>query len=427
MSFCALISFSVISCIGKDEEFPTKPLGQLPAEPEGLAPEKANHIANGRMEALPSPSTATETTVSANGEKKDLVGKTPQKAGKKEGTKEATPSEGGKPHVLSSQNLNAGPSGRKDMGPRWVKPSGDRLAAMMEGHMILGSTVPSSPVMSVASEQPRRHRPRSRGFVPGSNRGSNASQYDNVPVSDGDVADIPDFTQVSEPSRQYMAPSVRHGSPTRPPSGGITAPTFRIPKNPPVHLMPDPRQPFHHAPGMMPVYSPYPPKMQPENRAYGMAYNERAYGTTARSTPPNRSPEKVLIDNSYATYQRQPINVDFIGQMDGLVERGHFPRQPVRHVDQRYERQWQGQGWYGETDVDVTFLHTPAGLARSKSFQKAQLSPVHPGQEFSFPSVPVSDSAMHYRAVPGKKQMPTVFGGVHYRQEAFAMQESMLL
>lgn len=416
-------------CIGKDEEFPTKPLGQLPPEPERLALEKANHIANGLMESLPSPSTATETTISADGEKKDSVAKTPQKAEKKDRTKEATPTESAKPQVSSSQNLNLGLSGRRDIGPRWVKPSEGRLAAMMEGHVILSSTVPSSPAMSVASEQRRHHRPRSRGFVPGSNRGSNASQYDNVPVSDGDVVDIPVFTQVSEPSRQYVAPSVRYGSPTRPPSGDITAPTFRIPKNPPVHLMSDPRQPSHHTPGMLPVYSPYPPKMQPENRAYGTAYDERAHshGTTAHSTPPNRSPEKVLMNNSYTTYRHQPLNADFVGQMDSLVESGHFLRQPARHVDRRYERQWQDQGWHGERDVDVTSLHTPGGLPRSSSFQKAQLSPVHLRQEFSFPPVPVSDSVMHYRAGTGRKQMPTVFGGVHYRQEAFAMQESMLL
>lgn len=418
------MSFFVSSCVGKDEEFPTKPLGQLPAEPEGLAPEKANHIANGRMETPSSPSAATETVL-ANGEKKDPVGKMPQKAEKREGTKETTPTESGKPHALLSQNVNVGPSGRRDIGPRWVKPSEGRLAAMIEGHMILGSTAPSSPAMSVGSDQRRRHRPRSRGFVPGSNRGSNASQYDNVPVSDGDVAEIPDFTQLPEPSYAFVTPPVRHGSPTRPPSGGITAPTFRIPQNPPVRLTSDPHQPLHFTPGMMPVYSPYPPKLRPENRAYGMVYDERAYGTTARSTPSNRSPEKVLMNNSYATYQRQPINADFVGQMDSLVGGAQFPRQPTHHVDRRYERQWQGQRYQGGIDTDVASLCTPAGLPRSTSFQKAQLSPVHPGQEFGFPPVPISDSVMHYRA--GRKPMPTVFGGVHYRQEAFAMQESMLL
>lgn len=426
VTFCTLISLPMFSCIGKDEEFPSKPLGQLPAEPEGLAPEKANHIANGRMEALPSPSTVTETAVSANGEKKDsvVVSKTPQKEDKRDGPKEAMPTESGKPFMSSAQNLNVG---RRDIGPRWVKPSEGRLAAMMESHMILSSMVPSSPALSAASEQRRHHGPRSRGFVPGSNRGSNASQYDNVPVSDGDVADIPDFTQLSEPLHQYMAPAVRHGSPTRSPSGGTTAPTFRVPKNPPIHLMSDPHQPLHYTPGNMPVYSPYPPKVQPENRAYGMAYDERAYGTTTRSTPPNRSPERPLMNNSYATYRRQPINADFVGQMDSLVDGGYFPRQPTHHVDQRYVRQWQGQGWHGDMDVGVAPLCTPAGIPRSPSFQKAQLSPIHPGQEFSFPPVPISDSVMPYRVMTGRKQMPTVFGGVQYRQEAFALQESMLL
>lgn len=413
---------------GKDEEFPTKPLGQLPPEPEGLVPRKANHIANGRMEALPSPSTATETTVSENREKKDLADKTSQKIEKGEGAKEARPSESGKPHVSSSQNLDVGPSGRRDIGPRWVKPSEGRLAAMMDSRTIVSSTVTSSPAMSVASVLPHHHQPRSRGFVPGANRGSNASQYDNVPESDGDVADISGITQVSEPSHEYMGPSVRQGSPTRPPGGGITAPTFRIPKNTPVHLMADPHQPLHYTTGMTPLYSPYPPKMQPENRAYGVIYDERAYGTTVRSTPPNRSPEKSLMNNyNYTTYRRQPINADLAGQMDNLVESGYFLRQPTGHVDQRYERQWQGQGWHGEMDMDVAPLRTPGGLPRSSSFQKAQLSPLHPSQEFSFPPVPVTDSVIHYRAVTGRKQTNTVFGRPHYRQEAFAMQESMLL
>ncbi|KAF4079589.1 hypothetical protein AMELA_G00179790 [Ameiurus melas] len=401
---------------GKDEEFPTKPLGQLPPEPVGLVPKKANHIANGRMEALPSPSTATETTVSANREKKDLADKTSQKIEKEEGANEAMPTVSRKPHVSSSQNLNVGPTGRRDIGPRWVKPSEGRLAAMMDGHTIVSSTVPSSPAMSVASVLPRpHHQPRSRGFVPAANRGSNASQYDNVPVSDGDVADIPGITQVSEPSHQNMGSSVRHGSPTRPHSGGITAPTFRVPKSVPVHLMANPHQPLHYTPGMTPLYSSYPPKMQPENRAYRVVYDERAYGTTVRSTPPNRSPEKSLMNNyNYTTYRRQPINVDFAGQMDNLVESRYFPRDPTGHLDQQYERQWQDQGWHGEMDVDMAPLRPPGGLPRSSSFQKAQLSPLQPSQEFSFPPVPITDGIINYRAV-------------HYRQEAFAMQESMLL
>ncbi|KAM9468020.1 USP6 N-terminal-like protein isoform 2-T2 [Clarias gariepinus] len=413
---------------GKDDELPTKPLGQLPPEPEGLAPEKANHIANGRMEALPSPSTATEITIPENREKKDSEDRTLQKTENREETKEDVPSESGKPRMPPSLNANVG---RKDIGPRWVKPSEGRLAAMMEGQVIPNSTVPSSPSMSVASEQPRRPRPRSRGVAPGSNRGSNASQYDNVPLSDGDVADVSNFMQVPDPSHQHMAPSVKHGSPTRPPSGGIIAPTFRIPKNPPVHLMSDPRQPLPNTQGMMPGYFPYHPKMHPENRAYEIAYDERAYGTTARSTPPNRSPEKVMMNNIYATSRRQPLDADFVGQMDNFVESRHFPRQPIHHVDPRYERQWQSQGWHGEMEAGMAAgmasLRPPGGLPRSTSFQKAHLSPVRPGKEFSFPPVPVSDGMMNYRPVTGRKQMPTVFGGVHYRQEAFAMQESMLL
>ncbi|XP_017563098.1 USP6 N-terminal-like protein isoform X3 [Pygocentrus nattereri] len=501
---------------GKDEEFPNKPLGQLPPDPA----EAANHVANGQMPAgqmmdgPPGLSVTTETDETANGsldqhresrpasragKEKDTVDKINRqgKGDRRDGRKATlvtpaapgmarTPEKHGPNHAGANQNSNAGSSGRKDITPRWVKPSESKLeeakaAALRESQQNLSVGVPPSPTIQISEEQQQQqqqqHRPRSRAFVQGSNRASNASQYDNVPGPDGDFTEISEFEFDRPPSRPYGA---RQGSPTRPPSGGmgISAPSFRVPKHTPMPSNSEIRPPVHYASSMTPVYTPYTSKIRPqEDRGYGIRNEERAYGTNLRISPEfmNRSPEKVPMNNSYTTYRRQPGHVtplqvapadsraqlensgarmdnfggrmdsvgprmDYVGprmdnvgtrmdnigaRMDSTSDIRHYPRQPTRLLgspvftpaEQRYERQRRGEGWYGETmeGVMVPPLRTSGGLPRSPSFQKAQLSPVHPVQEFAFPSA----------AVP----RPTLFGGSHYRhaQEAFAMQESMLL
>lgn len=495
--FCILIGCPDVTCAGKDEEFPKKPLGQLPPDPT----EAANHVANGQMpvgqtveDGLPGLRVPIETDETANGspnqhgesrpasragKEKDTLDKInrPGKGDKRDGRKAVvlapvnpgtvrTPEKHGPNHAGANQNSNAGTSGRKDaITPRWVKPSESKLeeakaAALRESQQSLSAGVPPSPSIQTSEEQQQQQQrhSRSRGFVPGSNRGSNASQYDNVPGPDRDFSEVLEVELDRPPSRPYGA---KQGSPTRPPSGGIgiSAPPFRVPKHPPIPLSSDIRPQIPFSPGMTPVNSLYTSKMLPqEDRGYGITYAERAYGTTREII--NRSPEKVL-NNSFATYRHHPAHItplqvapaDFgarmdntgarmdnfggrmnnIGaRMDNIVPRmessseyGHYPRQPTRllgspaytQAEQRYERQRRGEGWYGEMleGMMVPPPRSPGGLPRSPSFQKAQLSPIHPVQEFSFPPT----------AVP----RPTLFGGSHYRhaQEAFALQESMLL
>ncbi|KAI4887336.1 hypothetical protein NFI96_025828, partial [Prochilodus magdalenae] len=500
---------------GKDEELPKKPLGQLPPDPA----EAANHVANGQMPAgqttdgPPGLSITTETDETANGSpdqhrvsrpasragrEKDSVDKInrPGKGDKRDGQKAnlatastpgmaQTPEKHGPNHAGANHNSNAGSSGRKDpITPRWVKPSESKLeeakaAALRESQQNLSVGAPPSPGIQIPEEQQQQQqrRPRSKGFVPGSNRASNASQYDNVPGPEEDFTEIVELDR--PPSRPYGA---RQGSPNRPPSGGmgISAPPFRIPKHTLISSSSEIRPTVHYTPSMTPVYTPYSKIRPQEDRGYG--YEERAYGTNLRISPEimNRSPEKVFMDNSYNSYRRQtghatPLQVapadfgarldnigvrmdHFGGHMDNVISRvdnighrmdnigprmdnigprldsfgarmdsdvGHYPRQPTRLLgspsftatEQRYERQRRGEGWYGETTEGVMVLpqRSSGGLPRSPSFQKAQLSPVHPVQEFTFP--------------PPALPRPTLFGGSHYRQtqEAFAMQESMLL
>lgn len=355
--------------------------------------------------------------------------------------------DGGKASTQMNRNTSARSSMRRDITPRWVKPSEDKLeavkaAALRESQTSLG--VPPSPSSQTPEEAQRR--PRSKGFVAGSNRASNASQYDNVPGPDGEVMEIIELEKPPSrpPSRPYGGPSMRQGSPTRPPSGGTGVSPFRMPKQSMMSSKPELRAPLHYPPGMTPVYTTYVSDSRPEERPFGPPYGELIYATTSR-TSSNNSPEKALMHNSYVTYRRPPPSMpplrvapaELTAQMDSVGESGYYLRQPTRltgspaYPELRYEGPKRREGWYGEIEAGPPL--SSAGLPRSPSFQKAQLSPVHPVQEFSFAPTAISDAALHFRGPyqehSGRQQLPPLFGGQHYRQaqEAFAMQESMLL
>ncbi|KAM3859271.1 USP6 N-terminal-like protein [Diretmus argenteus] len=507
---------------GKEEELPKKPLGQLP--PEVAAAAVVNHVANGQSHAepaeppkAPSPlldrQTDSRPPSRARRDSLDKLvrqQKAEKRAARSRGSGDITTPERGvtptpahthmplpapqptsvvvksQSHATANHNSNAASSSRRDIGPRWVKPSETKLeaakaAAAREIHRSRGtSPAPSSPDDTML---PHR-RPRSRGFVPGSNRGSNASQYDNVPVlSEQDLEALelerpPSRMRTTSSETPFSTPSLRQGSPSRTPSlaGSVVSVTTgpRVAKHPPRSLhsppgvqasYPSTQGQFHTPPQQ---YSPSRPTMVPlfhpsysvslEHRGEERYYappNSLAYATTQRQ-PNNLSPEKALI-NSYATYRRPPPNSTRDPRSAGpspvrplqLESPGNstpvYLRQPTRltsntqlypQADYRFEGHYppEGQGqavdghpWAQEGELP---LCSPGGMPRSPSFQRAQMSPV---QEFTFPSNP--DGLLPYRTQFQeqqpviRQQLPQLFGGPHYRhaQEAFAMQESMLL
>ncbi|XP_051974428.1 USP6 N-terminal-like protein isoform X2 [Xyrauchen texanus] len=471
---------------GKEEEFPKKPLGQLPPEPPALAAAATNHMANGQPARqtcdgppprgpIPTASVGKQLEsdrVNDGSPERYLESRPPSSLDKVHRpdkidrggrgvdtqnervptrTPNSTTTDGGK---LSTQNQtnhnsNVRTSMRRDMAPRWVKPSEFKLeavkaAALQESQLSLTMGVPPSP-SSPTPEEPTgvQRRPRSRGFVPGSNRTSNASQYDNIPGPDGEVLEILELERPpSHPlSHPYGGPSIRQGTPTHPLSGGTSVSPFRIHKQS-MMSKPEPCAPLHYPAGMTPIYTSYDSRQ--EERMYNQSYAEQIYGTTSR-TSSNNSPEKKQMNNSYVTYRRPPPSmpplrvapVELVAQMNSLAERRHYLRQPTRLMgspanpptELRYEGHKRREGWYG--DMDAGPPHSPVGLPRSTSFQKAQLSPVHPVQQFTFAPAAISDTVLHfsgpYQEHSGRQQLPQLFGGAHYRQEAFAMQESMLL
>ncbi|XP_076153058.1 USP6 N-terminal-like protein [Alosa pseudoharengus] len=585
----------------KEEEFPKKPLGQLPPEP------LTNHVANGQMpggqavdgpvsrgpspaanqnlsvpaEAVPAPSPSPDRPKDSrppsrtrrdsldkllrlakvasgdrsggrnrsSGGSSDAESRKHHPSGPSEKGHSPAPTppnatstpdwgphkpQGQQPpphHAAANHNSNAGSSARPDrpFTPRWVKPSETKLeaakaAAMRETHHSRAAS-PAPPVTPTTPTDPSGQgpgrRPRSHGFTPGSNRGSNASQYDNVPGPDGlPVMEVLELDR--PPSRPpFATPSLRQSSPTRPPSGGFSnsssAPTRQPRQNmadavpPPMHASNSRvgvsgggssahQSPHHYYPpptggqhsparaAMVPMYTTFGADARsPEERpVYGLSYGERGGGYATTQRQPHSaglSPEKALMNNMYATYRRQPnpsphpqqqnphrpplsvapldlsarldTSVVSAGSGDGghyggqyLPQRQHTPYQPMEY---RYEARRRGgdesasylsevRGSWGVREGEMP-PRSPGGLPRSPSFQKAQMSPV---QEFIFPSLPGADAVLGtvYRGgyphqpqeqlPPGagrQPQLPHLFGGVHYShaQEAFALQESMLL
>nr|XP_020515716.2 USP6 N-terminal-like protein [Labrus bergylta] len=532
---------------GKDDEFPKKPLGQLPPE---VAVDGAIHVGNGQSHVEPvepprDPSPTPEPQRDSRppsrarrdsfekpmrhhkAERRDVrsrgSGEIPNEHQKQSNS--TTPERGATPtsaptpmpqlgtverrrqqrHATANHNSNAVSSSHREITPRWFKPSDIKLeaakAAAAREHRSRGaSPAPSSPEDSALLHR----RPHSKGFVPGSDRGSNASQYDNVPglpEQDFEILELerpPSRMRTPRSETPFSASSLHPSSPNRGPSlGGSVVSIASVPRMPihpvpqtfshnsPVRIQPgypgnqnqyhtppqqhSPGRPTTEVPILHPAYSisldqggedrlyPPPTRFTPPSK---VVYGERAYATTQR--PPNRSPEKALMNNSYTTYRRQSpsnsahnpghphpehyLQLETQGRSTPIyLQQLTSATQVYAPVDYRFEGQRRvdanqhfhqeggprrpvdGLTWAPE---NVLPPPSPGGMPRSPSFQRAQMSPV---QEFTFPANP--DGLLHYRTQFQeqepviRQQLPQLFGGSHYRhaQEAFAMQESMLL
>ncbi|XP_071358350.1 USP6 N-terminal-like protein isoform X2 [Trachinotus anak] len=532
---------------GKEDEFPKKPLGQLPPE---LGAAVGNHVGNGESHAEPAepprdpspvpdrqrdsrpPSRSRRDSLDKpfrhhkvekrdarsrgsgeipNEQQKQSTSTMPERGATPHSSLTPTPQlttvDRRKPqsHATANHNSNAASSSHRDITPRWVKPSETRLEAVKAAaaREIRGaSPAPSSPDDTALPH----HRPRSKGFIPGADRGSNASQYDNVPglpEQDFEILELerpPSRMRTPRSETPFSVSSLHQGSPSRGPSLGgsvvSVASGARMVQHPPPpfsHNNPagiqasypgsqsqyntPPRQP---SPGRttteVPIFHPaYSVNLdhRGEERLYApssrfptpssVLYGELAYATTQRQHN-SLSPEKALMNNSFATYRRQPppssthnprsirpppehsLQLETQGSSTPIyLQQLTSTAQVYTPVDYRFEGHRRGEAnphyqpeagsrqavdgpmWASEDELPP---HSPGGMPRSPSFQKAQMSPV---QQFTFPSNP--DGLLHYRTQfqeqqPAiRHQLPQLFGGPHYRhaQEAFAMQESMLL
>lgn len=515
-------AFPLSRLAGKDDELPKKPLGQLP--PERVA---ANHVANGQSHAEPAepprdpsprperqrgsrpPSRSRRDSLDksirhhkvdkrdvrsrGSGEipdeqRKQSAAATPERAATSPLAPTPTPQliVGDRPKPQS--HAAAASSSRREITPRWFKPSETRLEAVKAA----GRDVQLSRAASPAPSSPEdgalpNSRPPSKGFVADSNRGSNASQYDNVPgvpEPEFEILELDGPPARMRPPRgepPFGASSLHQGSPALDGSVAYAASGPRVANQQPlppafshnspggVHASFQGSQsryntpPQQHSPGrattevpiLHPAYSVSldhrgeerlyapPPRFTPPSSA---VYGERAYATTQRRS---HSPQKALANNSYATYRRQPPlpssdrnarpppEHPLMADPRGRPAPIYLQQPAYAPADYAFEAHQRGEAlphylpdggsrrsaWAPEEAAAPPLL-SPGGVPRSPSFQQAQMSPV---PEFSFPPNP--DDLLGYRTQFQKQQLPPLFGGPHYRhaQQAFAMQESMLL
>ncbi|MED6272025.1 hypothetical protein CHARACLAT_026054 [Characodon lateralis] len=504
---------------GKEEEFPKKPLGQLPPEVAALV---LNHVGNGQSHTAPAapprdsspvperqqdgrpPSRARRDSVERPlhpRRSNEILSEQQKQSSSNTPERRATPSSASTPtpqvttvdsrspqnHAITNHNSNAVSNSRQIIGPRWVKPSETKLEAAKAAAARATSPAPSSPNDGVYAQ----HRPRSTGFIPVSDRGSNASQYDNVPglpEQDFEILELekpPTRMRTPRNETPFNVPAAHQGSDILSVSTGPRMPKHHLPPQFPHDSPPEfpasysggrswyNSPPQQDSPGRttaeVPILHPgYSMSLdhRGEDKLYGvprLSYREVAYATTQRQ-PTSLSPEKVLFNNLFATYRRPPP-----GSNRNLQSSRPPPEQSLQlesqssstpiylqqltsttqiqtSLDYRLEGQQRGeanphylQGGRPQPIVDGVQWEpederpplSPGGMHRSPSFQEAQMSPVH---EFTFPANP--DVLPHLRTQFQEQQQPVIrqqlpqlFGGPHYRhaQEAFALQESMLL
>lgn len=397
-------------------------------------------------------------------------------------TSQITTTDSRKPqgHPTANHISNAASSTHRNITPRWVKPSETKLeavktAAARESHLSRGtSPAPSSPDDSVFLKR----RPISKGFGHGSDRGSNASQYDNVPgmlEQDLGISERPEqhhggqnygpsldesVVSISSGPRVIKNPQFSHNNVAGVPVNySASQSRYHTP-----HQQ-SPRRTTTEVPVLHPGYS-VSLDQRGDDRLNGpsgfsspMAYRELIYATAQRH-PSKASPEKTFQNNSFATYRRPPRSDNFQNtrsppnqslQLEPqssstpiYMQQLTFTSTSQIHTQAIYRGEGHRRGeanphylpdgrpvqavdrprW--ETE-DTHPPQSPGGMPRSPSFQQAQLSPV---QVFTFPPDPDGQTPYVTQQQPViRQQLPQLFGAPHYRhaQEAFALQESMLL
>ncbi|XP_077566028.1 USP6 N-terminal-like protein [Stigmatopora nigra] len=404
---------------GKEEEFPKKALGQLPE------PFTGNHVANGQTGAEPDGRPPS-------GSRRDSPEGSATEARRKSDAKDA--------QVKISSNGQAppgrGPEQRgvlterdapRDVGPRWVKPSETKL----EAAKALAAHVERRKRAGAASPAPSQteRRPLSRSSLPGADRNSNASQYDNVPGLEPEL-EILELERPPSRMRPQRIQPIQHVQSIQPPAFSAPpryvetalSPRSRSETPPPSfpHRQAAPgreRFPGEHYRAASEV-----PTFYPEIPRGDLPFRDPTYATIRRKKAAKRiSPEKALL-NYYETHRANTAPHPRASRPPPWVLESHGSSTPLylqKLTSTSQVRTPADYGSRGRGPEPQAPPPSPGGVPRSSSFQKAQLSPVE--------VLEFSEDGMRR---PAAHQMhPQLFGGAHYRQaqEVFAMQESMLL
>ncbi|XP_036044119.1 USP6 N-terminal-like protein isoform X2 [Onychomys torridus] len=462
----------------KEDEYPKKPLGQLPPESNSAC---INQLSNGqRSVGRPSPQISSRREGGSPHKKHERspaqhsrtgtperVGQARQKSAdddsqslKHEAGFQRRPSVGPQDssrhynHAAANQNSNAISNIRKEFMPKWKKPSEasaiERTANYgIEGKSYSVYSTPTAAAPSSAETRVSNSRQKMKGFD-GSDgkRGSNASQYDNVPGGENEngvsVEEASERTHPHSP-RKHTEPS---SSPSKVPNrftlkvqspGHVRYPSqlegedprVAYPpsySNPPGYRGNSPKHiPVTHSSFVSPQISPG-TQINPSRRPYGSSLSvdispEKSYSRPNPVVLPSSRIEVLPIDigaGGYAGSSGSPKNGKFLlPPVDYLPESRKWSE-----VSYTYRPEIHGQSW----TRDPSRSHL-SNLPKYAAFQHV------PFQDHGLPEVSV-DSPVRYKPSPALEDASSPgyqYAGPpppahHYRnREGLSIQESVLL
>lgn len=419
---------------GKEEEFPKKPLGQLPPETQPAAlcqlsngqrsVAKASPQLNSRRESGSSPRRESGASPRRKPEtplqQPSQLG-TPERARKPQrqslGEAGEPPREGVDPrkgalvppdasqphvHAAANQNSNATSQGRKDFVPRWNKPAegvGPPRTARPEARLANGGNS-GQKLRVVGAEEEKR--------------GSNASQYDNVSEHDA-VEEALERAYAHGP--RASAHSAHPQRPSEPGASPCRAPLRFSFKGPPpgysryaAQLDGAPPPSYSHPPGYRGDPVPIPRVPVP-------SWRPREAGASP-DRPPGR-PTPIVLPSS--RIEVLPLGMAAPGgysSLAGSPQHGSFIIPPVDYLPD--VRPWAESGYAYRAEV-----HGQVPMAKFPGFQRG------PHQDHGLPAVSI-DSPVRYRTSQTLEGASGSAGpsppAYHYRNRGgLALQESVLL
>ncbi|KFQ05367.1 USP6 N-terminal-like, partial [Leptosomus discolor] len=478
---------------GKEDEFPKKPLGQIPSGPQP-AMLNSTPMLNGQnstgtqTRTETRPSTEEEPESSPNNRKRiNSLEKKPSLNQQKtrsieaqssmpknevDARRKSQPTEEDNSrqynNAAANQNSNATSNTRKEFVPKWNKPSDIKiiektmkLSAEVKGRQI--NHLVSGPPPSPGETQPLNVKQKMRVLdVDEGKRGSNASQYDNVPEVENENENL--VEEMLERAHPQSPRHVTYSNSPRKQTEKIPAP-LKIPNN--YTFTSQPRSPKYSTqsggpPHGLNVKQPLPFYSNPPIYHGNSPKHVSSIGNTSsvplhyhgnRTSPSGRlygsfisvdySPDKLQM-NSYPASRQNPLSpapgqievapVDAYTSNSRSTAGVKFIIPPVDYLPEN--RRWPDAGYIYRHEPHRQPWSQDVNKGHLDNFQKYQHFQSTPFQDHSLPAVSV-DSPIRYRTSPTFEEHgspPYQYSSPsaqaqHYRNrnDGLSMHESVLL
>ncbi|XP_059520074.1 USP6 N-terminal-like protein isoform X1 [Myotis daubentonii] len=469
---------------GKEDEFPKKPLGQLPPEPQSAG---ISHLSNGQSVGRSSPHKIRRESGSSPHRKPEhsphhqgRIGtperaRQPRRASVEEDSKklkdeadfQRKPSSGPQDntrqydHASANQNSNALSNIRKEFVPKWNKPSDVSAIERTTRHATEGKSRFAHPTLTVTipnSADPRVSNARQKMKVWDADegkRGSNASQYDNVPENENgpSVEEALERAYSQSPRNIVYTHSPRkHPEPSSSPSKVSNKFTFKMQPPSyakyPAQLDGEDRGPVHPPSySNPPIYHGNSPKHIPTTNS---SFVSPQFSHGAQMNPPRRphgstlsinvSPEKshsrpapVVLPSSRIEVLPIDIGAGGYSGNSGSPKNGKFLIPPVDYLPDN--RKWSEVSYTYRPEMPEQSWTQDANRSHLSNLTKYSAFQHVPFQDHGLPPVSV-DGPVRYRTSPALEDASSSgyqYSGpsapvYHYRKrDGLSIQESVLL